>query len=138
LCAVVALAGFPYPSANLEDSMITAMHALIYSKDPDGVREFLRDKLGLRYVDSGGGWLIFALPPAELGVHPTDGGGKHELYLMCDDLDATMAELAAKGVEFTGEVHEQDWGRETAIRLPGGDTLGLYQPRHPPAFNLPS
>jgi catechol 2,3-dioxygenase-like lactoylglutathione lyase family enzyme len=120
--------------------MITAMHALIYTKNPDEVREFLRDKLNLPYVDSGGGWLIFALPPAEVGVHPTDGTdstGKHELYLMCDDLEATMAELAAKGVEFTGDVHEQGWGRVTEIRLPGGDTFGLYQPLHPPAFNLP-
>lgn len=116
--------------------MITALHALIYTKNPDEVREFLRDKLNLPYVDSGGGWLIFALPPAEVGVHPIDGAGKHELYLMCDDLDATVAELTAKGVEFAGEVHEQDWGRQIAIRLPGGDTLGLYQPLHPPAFNL--
>jgi len=117
--------------------MITAVHALIYSKQADAVREFLRDTLGLPHVDSGGGWLIFALPPAELGVHPTDGDGRHELFLMCDDLDATMAELAAKGVELTGEVHDQEWGRETAIRLPGGDLLGLYQPKHAAAYNLP-
>ncbi|HEY3261573.1 MAG TPA: VOC family protein [Pseudonocardiaceae bacterium] len=113
------------------------MHALIYSRQADEVRDFLRDKLDLPYIDSGGGWLIFALPPAEVGVHPTDGAGKHELYLMCDDLEQTMAELAAKGVEFTGEVHDQDWGRETAIRLPGGDSLGLYQPKHELAANLP-
>ena len=117
--------------------MITAVHALIYSKRADEVREFLRDKLDLPHVDSGRGWLIFALPPAEVGVHPTDGDGRHELFLMCDDLDATMADLAAKGVEFTGGVHEQSWGVETAIRLPGGDTLGLYQPRHAPAYDLP-
>lgn len=117
--------------------MITAMHALIYSKDADGVRAFLRDKLGLPFVDSGGGWLIFALPPAEIGVHPADGEPRHELFLMCDDLDATVAELTARGVEFTGGVHEQDWGRETAIRMPDGGTLGLYQPRHAIAYNLP-
>ena len=113
------------------------MHALIYTKQADEVREFLRDKLALPYVDSGGGWLIFALPPAEVAVHPTGGDGTHELYLMCDDLEATMDELAAKGVEFTGEVHEEQWGRQTGIKLPGGDTLGLYQPKHEVAYNLP-
>jgi len=117
--------------------VITATHALIFSKQPDAVREFLRDTLGLPFVDSGGGWLIFALPPAEVGVHPTDGETTHELYLMCDDLEATMAELAAKGVQLTGEVHDQDWGRETGIKLPDGSTLGLYQPKHPTAYGLP-
>lgn len=114
------------------------MHALIYAREPESVREFLRDTLGLKFVDSGGGWLIFKLPPAEVGVHPAegDGAGKHELYLMCDDLDATMAELAAKGVEFTGGVHEQQWGLETAIKLPDGSTLGLYQPLHQVAYDL--
>ena len=117
--------------------MITAMHALIYSEQADAVREYLRDKLDLPFVDSGGGWLIFALPPAEVAVHPTDGDTRHELFLMCDDLEATMAQLSAKGVEFTGDVREQDWGRETAIKLPDGSTLGLYQPLHPTAHNLP-
>ena len=117
--------------------MITAMHALMYSKDAEALRDFLRDKLGLPFVDSGGGWLIFALPPAEVAVHPTDGDGEHELYLMCDDLEATMAELTAKGVEFDGGVQEQGWGRVTAIRLPDGGTLGLYQPQHATAFDLP-
>lgn len=115
------------------------MHALIYSKDADAVRDFLRDKIGLPFVDAGGGWLIFALPPAEVGVHPNDGtgGGRHELYLMCDDLEATMAELTAKGVEFDGGVHDEDWGREIAIKLPDGGTLGLYQPKHATAYDLP-
>lgn len=119
--------------------MITAMHALIYSKDADAVRDFLRDKIGLPFVDAGGGWLIFALPPAEVGVHPSDGAGdgRHELYLMCDDLEATMAELTAKGVEFDGGVHDEDWGREIAIKLPDGGTLGLYQPKHATAYDLP-
>lgn len=117
--------------------MITAVHALIYSRQADAVRGFLRDTLGLPNVDTGGGWLIFALPPAELGVHPTDGDGRHELFLLCDDLEATMAELAAKGVECVGGVHEQEWGRETAIALPDGGTLGLYQPLHQTAYNLP-
>lgn len=117
--------------------MITAVHALIYSQDADGVRDFLRDKLGLPSVDSGGGWLIFALPPAEVGVHPVEGRTQHELFLMCDDLQATVAELTAKGVEFTGGVQERGWGHETAIKLPDGSTLGLYQPLHPIAYDLP-
>lgn len=117
--------------------MITAVHALIYSKQAEEVRAFLRDTLGLPHVDSGGGWLIFALPPAEVGVHPSDGDTTHQLFLMCDDLDATMAELAAKGVELTGKVTEQEWGRETAIKLPDGSLLGLYQPLHPTAYGLP-
>src|SRR5262249_52259651 len=115
--------------------MIYGVHALIYTKDADAVRAFLRDVLGWPYVDSGGGWLIFAMPPAEVGVHPSDGEGVHELHLMCDDLDATMAELAAKGVEFTGDVGEQEYGRTATIKLPGGGSLGLYQPKHPIALN---
>ena len=113
--------------------MITAVHALIYSQDADGVRDFLRDKLGLPSVDSGGGWLIFALPPAEVDGRQAE----LELFLMCDDLQATVAELTAKGVEFTGGVQERGWGHETAIKLPDGSTLGLYQPLHPIAYDLP-
>jgi predicted enzyme related to lactoylglutathione lyase len=113
------------------------MHALIYSKQAEAVRDFLKDTLGLPFVDSGGGWLIFALPPAEVGVHPTEGATQHELYLMCDDLEATMAELTVKGVEFTGGIQEQGWGRQAAIKLPDGSTLGLYQPLHPTAYDLP-
>jgi catechol 2,3-dioxygenase-like lactoylglutathione lyase family enzyme len=116
--------------------MIYGVHSLIYTRDAEAVRAFLRDVLGWSYVDSGGGgWLIFAMPPAEVGVHPTDGEGVHELYLMCDDLDATMAELAAKGVEFTGGVSERSYGRATTIKLPGGGPLGLYQPKHPVALD---
>jgi Glyoxalase/Bleomycin resistance protein/Dioxygenase superfamily len=111
--------------------VITGVHSIIYSPDADGVRAFLRDVLQLPSVDAGRGWLIFALPPAELAVHPADGAGKHELYLMCDDIHATVEELRAKGVEFTGSIQEQSWGLVTAIRLPGGADLGLYEPRHP-------
>ena len=113
--------------------MITAVHALIYSRQADAVRAFLRDTLGWDHVDSGNGWLIFALPPAELGVHPTDGPSSAELYLMCDDIDATCAELRRKGVA-TSAIQEQPWGRVTQIRLPSGAELGMYEPKHPVAI----
>ena len=112
--------------------MITGAHAIIYSEDPEATRAFLRDKLGFsRSVDAGGGWLIFALPPAELAVHPEASGGRHELYLMCDDIHATVAQLQAEGVEFTSPVTDQRWGLLTSLKLPGGGELGLYEPRHP-------
>ena len=113
--------------------MITGAHAIIFSDKSDEVRAFLRDLIGLRSVDAGRGWLLFALPPAELAVHPADGGGRQELYLMCDDLEATIAELGAKGVEF-GPVSDQGWGRLSSIKLPDGAELALYQPRHPTAI----
>ena len=109
--------------------MIDGAHAVLFSTEAEAARAFLSDVLGLRSVDAGGGWLIFALPPAEVAVHP--GEPRQELYLMCDDLDATLAELAARGAETTGEVHEERWGRVTAIRVPGGGELGLYEPHHP-------
>jgi hypothetical protein len=111
--------------------VITGAHAIIFSQHAEGLRAFLRDVLGFPSVDAGGGWLIFALPPAELAAHPTEGDPKHELYLMCDDIEATTAELEAKGVEFTGPVSDEGFGLMTAIRLPGGGELGLYEPRHP-------
>jgi len=110
--------------------VITGVHAIIFTKEPEQVRSFLRDVLGFPSVDAGGGWLIFALPPAELAAHPTDGAAHHELYLMCADIHATVAELEAKGVEFTKEISEQAFGLITALRLPGGGELGLYEPRH--------
>jgi hypothetical protein len=102
------------------------------------VRAFLRDVLGWSSVDAGGGWLIFALPPAELGVHPTDGDrrGYHELSLMCDDINATVDELKAKGVEFTGPVSDAGFGLVTSFKIPGGAELALYEPRHPTAISL--
>jgi predicted enzyme related to lactoylglutathione lyase len=111
--------------------VITGVHAIVYSEQAQAAREFFRDVLGWDFADAGHGWLIFALPPAELAVHPADGADRHELYLMCDDLDATLAELAARGAETSGEVHEERWGRVTAIRIPGGGELGLYEPHHP-------
>ncbi len=110
--------------------VITGIHALIYAKQAEEVRAFFRDTLSLPSVDAGQGWLIFALPPAELAVHPANKGG-HELYLMCDDLQATMADLQQRGVAFSRPVTEQSWGLVTSIRLPDGTELGLYEPRHP-------
>ena len=115
--------------------MINAAHVILYSTDADADRAFLRDKLGLPGVDAGGGWLILALPPAEIAVHPADGPS-HELFLMCDDLEATIAELAGNDVEMARPVSEERWGRLTAIKLPSGAELGLYEPRHPVAYNL--
>ncbi len=116
--------------------MIHGVHAIIYSKDADRARAFFRDTLKLSSVDIGHGWLIFALPPAELGVHPAEGEAHHELYLMCDDIDATVEDLTRKGVEFTGPITEARWGRMTAINMPGGGQLGIYEPEHPTALGL--
>ena len=120
--------------------MINAAHVVIYTQDAERDRAFFRDVLGLPWVDAGQGWLIFALPPAELGIHPTekDAGpgsdalkGRHQLYLMCDDVAATVQALKDKGVEFTQAVKDVGWGLLSAMRLPGGSELYLYQPRHP-------
>jgi hypothetical protein len=111
--------------------MITGAHVIVYSTAAEADRTFLLELLGTRHVDAGGGWLIVALPPAEMAVHPTDGAPKQELYLMCDDVDKTVSDLTARGVTFEGGVHDQGWGLWTSIRLPSGGTLGLYQPRHP-------
>jgi predicted enzyme related to lactoylglutathione lyase len=114
--------------------VITGVHALLFTEDADQLRDFLGDALGLRSVDAGEGWLIFALPPAEIAAHPADRGGGVELYLMCDDVEATAAELREKGVEVTGPARDEGWGLLTGIRLPGGGQLGLYEPRHPTAL----
>jgi predicted enzyme related to lactoylglutathione lyase len=111
--------------------VIIGAHAIIFSQDPGAVRAFVRDVLGLSSVDAGGGWLIFALPPAELAVHPTDAPTRHELYLMCDDIYATVKELEGKGVTFTRPVEDAGWGLVTALQLPDGSELALYEPRHP-------
>jgi hypothetical protein len=117
--------------------MINGMHAILYSQDADATRDALRQVLGTRSVDAGGGWLIFALPPAEIAVHPAGEGGRVELYLMCDDVAATVAALQAKGFQAARPVSDQGWGLLTAITLPGGVELGLYQPRHPTALPGP-
>ncbi|GAA4902252.1 hypothetical protein EV188_10917 [Actinomycetospora succinea] len=112
--------------------MITGAHAILYSADAEADRAFLKDLLGTRTVDAGGGWLIIGLPPAEVAVHPTDGEPEHELYLICDDVEATAADLRARGVG-VDPVTDQGWGLLTAIHLPGGGRLGMYEPRHPVA-----
>jgi predicted enzyme related to lactoylglutathione lyase len=110
---------------------ITGVHAVLYTPDAEADRAWLSDVLGLESVDAGGGWLIFALPPAELATHPASSDGAEvELYLMCDDVDTTIEELRAKGVEVDGPVADQRWGRMTKILLPSGARLGLYEPRH--------
>ena len=111
--------------------MITGAHVIVYSTTAEADRAFLLELLGTHHVDAGGGWLIAALPPAEIAVHPTDGTPQHELHLMCDDIDKTVSDLTARGVTFDGGVRDQGWGLWTSIQLPSGATLGLYQPRHP-------
>jgi hypothetical protein len=108
--------------------MITGAHAILYSKNADADRDFLKNVLKLTHVDVGGGWLIFALPPAEVAVHPA-GEESHELYLMTDDLPGFLAEMKAAGIA-TSEPSQQGWGVLTQITLPGGSKLGVYQPRH--------
>jgi len=113
--------------------VINGSHVIVFSSDADADRAFFAESLGLPHVDAGGGWLIFALPPAEVAMHPADGPASQELYFMCDDLDATMDELRGRGVAFTDDVSDQRWGRVTRLQLPGGGTVGLYEPRHPRA-----
>ena len=110
--------------------MIFGAHVIVYSTDAEADRSFFADVLGFASVDAGHGWLIFALPPAELAVHPADVNAGHELFLMCDDLSAEVARLAEKGVTCS-EVEEARWGSVTHVQLPGGGTVGLYQPKHP-------
>jgi len=122
--------------------MITSAHAIIYAEDAEQARAFLRDVLAMPYVDAQGGWLIFKLPPAELGIHPAGDpdsaapGGHHELYLMCGDVEATVAELTAKGVEFTAPIQDRGFGLVTRFRVPGAGEIGLYQPKHPTAHDV--
>jgi catechol 2,3-dioxygenase-like lactoylglutathione lyase family enzyme len=113
--------------------MLIGSHVIIYAKDAERTRAFFRDTLGFANVDAGEGWLIFALPPAELGVHPDPTGGRHQLFLMCDDVEKTKAELTRKGVTFTQPVTDQGWGIVTAFELPGAGEFWIYQPKHPMA-----
>ena len=114
--------------------MITGVHAVLFAPEAERARAFFRDTLGLDSVDAGGGWLIFALPPAELAVHPDGGPPRHELFLMCDDLQATVSELTARGVEFSGGIVQAGFGAMTTLQVPGGGELNLYQPRHASAL----
>jgi hypothetical protein len=112
---------------------VTGFHALVYTSEPDAVRAIFRDVFGFHHVDAGDGWLIFRLPPAELGIHPAERP-KHEISLMCEDLEATMAELRTKGIDFAGEPQDEGYGITVMMRLPGGAEMQLYEPRHPTAI----
>lgn len=122
--------------------MINGVHTILYSDDAEATRAFLRDVLGWSSIDSGGGWLIFETPPTEMGVHPTTGPDgevwgttpRHDISLMCDDVDATVAELRAKGVEFVDEVQDMGYGLVTTFVVPAAGTMHLYQPRYRPPF----
>jgi hypothetical protein len=113
---------------------ITGVHALIYTSEPEGVRAVFRDDFGWDHVDLGDNWLIFKLPPAELGIHPSQYQVRRDVSLMCDDLDATMTELRAKGIEFVGEPLDEGWGITITMVLPGDTKLMLYEPRHTTAI----
>jgi catechol 2,3-dioxygenase-like lactoylglutathione lyase family enzyme len=131
--------------------MITGVHALVYADDADAARAFFRDVLEFPYVDAHGGWLIFRTGPSELGVHPTSGGAggedeggegpgwhtgpHHEITLTCDDIRATVAELEARGAEFTQEIKEQGFGLTAMLKVPGAGDVMLYEPRHAVAFD---
>jgi catechol 2,3-dioxygenase-like lactoylglutathione lyase family enzyme len=115
-------------------TMISGAHIVLYSKDAEADRAFFSEVLGLKSVDAGHGWLIFALPPAEAAFHPSEENGLHELFFMCDDLSAEMASLAQKNVAFS-EIQEARWGSIVRMRLPGGSDLGLYQPKHATALD---
>lgn len=108
---------------------IIGAHSVIYSKDPEADRAFLRDVLGMPNVDVGGGWLIFGLPPGEVAVHPSDKNNVHEFFLMCDDVESFIAEMKEQKIN-CGPVQKQPWGMLTEVSLPGGGKLGVYQPRH--------
>ena len=123
------------PNLFEEWTMISGAHVIVYSKNAEADRAFFHDVLGFKSVDAGHGWLIFALPPAEVALHPSDEDGVHELYLMCDDLKAEMASLTKMNVACS-EVQKTGWGSITKIRLPGGGEVGLYQPKHPTALDL--
>jgi catechol 2,3-dioxygenase-like lactoylglutathione lyase family enzyme len=110
--------------------VICGTHVVIYSKDPSADRAFFRDVLQLSCVDAGHGWLIFAMPPLEAAFHDSERNDHHELYLMCDDLEATLRDLQSKNVMVSG-VNEQRWGRLASLSLPGGGKIGIYQPKHP-------
>jgi predicted enzyme related to lactoylglutathione lyase len=111
--------------------LISGAHVVIYSRDAEADRAFFKNVLRLESVDSGGGWLIFALPPAEAAIHPTDEQEHHDVYLLCEDIEATAQELERRGVPLKRPFDEPRWGRVSEITLPGGGQIGLYQPKHP-------
>ncbi len=115
--------------------MIAGAHTIIFAEDAERARGFLRDVLGFEGVDAGDGWLIFRLPPGELAVHPGSGWGRgpghHALFFMCQDIDETVQQLEAKGVEFVSQIEDEGWGRMARFLIPGAGEIGVYQPRHP-------
>jgi hypothetical protein len=117
-----------------EDIMIEGAHVIIYSRDAEADREFLGNALGSLGVDAGEGWLIFALPPAEVAVHPTEGDSGYEFYLTCDDIEQTLADLSARGVKIARPVSDEGWGLLSAVKMPSGAELQLYEPRHSVAY----
>jgi len=114
---------------------VIGVHGLVYTSEPEAVRAIFRDVFGFEFVDDGDGWLIFKLPPAELGVHPAEHSHRRDISLMCDDIEATMAELRAKGIEFSGEPQDAGYGISATMLLPGGTELQLYEPRHKTAID---
>jgi hypothetical protein len=133
--SLVAETGTRHPTK--ETAMITGAHSILYSRNPDADRALLRDVLGLPHVDVGGGWLIFGLPPAEVAVHPSDSNDVHELYFMCDDIEAFAREMAARNIA-CGPVLNRGWGLLVEMALPGGGKIGVYEPRHarPPSAKV--
>jgi predicted enzyme related to lactoylglutathione lyase len=122
--------------------MITGVHFITYAHNAEKARAFFKDMLGLPSVDAGHGWLIFALPPAEIAAHPVEEPSplgqepRIEMYLMCDDVKKTVTDLTAKGVKFDDPIKEQPWGLLATLEVPGAGPIGLYQPRHPTAIGM--
>jgi catechol 2,3-dioxygenase-like lactoylglutathione lyase family enzyme len=117
--------------------MLTGMHVLVYAEDPEAARAFFRDVLEWPNVDAHDGWLIFGTGPSELGVHPLEGGPlQHQISLMCDDIDGTVAELSSRGAHFSGDIEAASFGRTITMRVPGGGEMLVYEPRHPTAIDL--
>ncbi|MFE0733401.1 VOC family protein [Streptomyces sp. NPDC058855] len=117
--------------------MFSGAHVILYTRDAEADRDFLKDVVGFDHVDAGRGWLIFRLPPAEIAVHPTDGEPQHEVYLMCEDIAATLTTLEDRGAHISRPISDQGWGLLAAVRLPSGTELPLYEPRHPVAHDTP-
>jgi catechol 2,3-dioxygenase-like lactoylglutathione lyase family enzyme len=124
----------PEPGTSIR-RVIAGTHTIIFAEDAERARLFLRDVLGLEGVDAGDGWLILALPPGEVAVHPGSGWGRgpghHALFFMCHDIEQTVQELEGRGVEFVSSIEDEDWGRIAEFRIPGAGEIGLYEPRHP-------
>jgi predicted enzyme related to lactoylglutathione lyase len=119
---------------------VVGTHVVLYTSEPEAVRAIFRDVFGWKHVDAGDGWLIFALPPAELGVHPAEGptygsGMRHQFTLVCDDIAATTRDLRSKGIQVNGDPEDEGWGITVMLGLPGGLEILLYEPRHPIAMS---